>query len=175
MSVRAGELLAAGSSLGTLLDESGRELVFQVPASAQAQIRVGAVATWLDAQGVASQGTIARIDAQVEASAGTLEVVAKPDQESAALLMGLRVMGEIELRRTPTGILVPEQAVLRRLDAQVVLVVRDGKATNVPVRVLGRHGGLAAIEGDVHEHEQVIVEGGYNLPEGAGVVLRSGQ
>ena len=89
------------------------------------------------------------------------------------LLPGARVFGEIELRRLSGVILVPERAVLRAADVQVVVLARDGKALVVQVQVLGRHAGLAAIAGSVHEHDSVIVDGGYNLPDGASVVERS--
>lgn len=175
LSVRAGEMLAAGSALATLLVGEGREIVFQVPAVHAAKVLPGAGVTWVDAGGVAGHGTIVRLDAQVEPVGGTLEVIARPDADAGVTLSGLRVLGEIELGRTAQAILVPERAVLRAADTQVVVLARDGRAVNVEVKLLGRHAGQAAVEGKVHEHDRVIVDGGYNLPEGAGIVLRNEQ
>ena len=66
-------------------------------------------------------------------------------------------------------VLVPESAVVRTHDAQVVVLADAGHARVVPVSVQGRHGGLAAVAGEVREGQRVIVSGGYNLPDGAGI------
>ncbi len=171
--VHVGETLAAGTTLAKLLAPLGREVVFAVPAASNADLKLGAPASWLDSKGGLRTGAIARLDGEVETIGGTLEVIVKPDDESADLLPGARVFGEMELRRLTGVILVPEHAVLRAADLQVVVLVRAGKAVVVPIQLLGRHAGLAAIAGLVHEHDSVIVDGGYNLPDGAGVVERS--
>ncbi len=170
--VHAGETLVPGTTLAKLLAPSGREIVFAVPAGSIEDLKLGAHASWLDSKDETRTGTIVRIDGEVETVGGTLEVVVKPDDESARLLPGARLLGEIELRRLSGVILVPENAVLRAADLQVVVLAREGKAVVVPIQLLGRHAGLAAIAGPVREHDSVIVDGGYNLPDGAGVIER---
>ena len=171
--VRNGELLAAGAPLGGWLASIGRELALQVPASALSELKPGLRVSWLDSKHASQGGKIVRIETQVEANSSSLEVLVQPDVDDAALLPGLRVFGEIELRRLPDAVLVPERAVLRADDAQVVVVARANRAVRVPVTVLGRHAGQAAIEGDIHAGDRVIEDGGYNLPDGAGIVERA--
>ncbi len=171
--VRSGEMLAAGAPLGRWLSSVGRELTLQVPVSEASALNHGLRVTWLDSKGESRSGTLVRIESEAESTSGSLEMIAKPDVEDAALLPGLRVFAEIELRRLPSAVLVPERAVLRADDKQVIVVAREGHAVRVPIKVLGRHAGLAAIEGEVHAGDHVIIDGGYNLPDGAGIVERS--
>ena len=171
--VRGGEMLAMGTPLGKWLSSVGRELALQVPVSESSQLNFGLRVTWFDSKGETRSGLIVRIESEAESTSGSLEVIVKPDAEDAALLPGLRVFAEIELRRLPVSVLVPERAVLRAADVQVVVLARGKVAQRVPVKLLGRHGGLAAIEGEVHAGDHVILEGGYNLPDGAGIVERS--
>ena len=42
------------------------------------------------------------------------------------------------------------------------------------MRVLGRHGGLAAIEGEVSAGERVLVDNAFNLPDGAHLAAGDG-
>ena len=52
------------------------------------------------------------------------------------------------------------------------MVTADGGVSHVhKVTVLGRKDGLAAVEGDLLDGQKVIVDGGYNLPNGAHVVI----
>src|SRR6185436_2594726 len=81
---------------------------------------------------------------------------------------GLVVRGEIESRRLTGAVLVPSHAIVRAEDEPtLVLVGDDGIAKRVEVEILGRHGDVAAVKGDVKDGDRVVVEGGYNLPDGA--------
>jgi membrane fusion protein (multidrug efflux system) len=85
-------------------------------------------------------------------------------------MAGLFVRGEIELQRIAGVVLVPESSISRADDKQVVVLARDGKARVVPVEVLGRHGGFAGVRGEIQPGNHVVVDGGYNLPDGAGLL-----
>ncbi|HUR29012.1 MAG TPA: efflux RND transporter periplasmic adaptor subunit, partial [Planctomycetota bacterium] len=171
-SVRSGEWLAPGAALGRWISAAGRELSLQVPASRWSELALGQRVTWLDARGETRSATLVRIDGAVATQSGTVEAIAKPEAGEDALLPGLQLFAEIELARLTDVLLVPERAVLRADDARVIVVVREQRAARVPVKWLGSHAGLAAIEGDVRAGEHVVVDGGYNLPDGAGIALR---
>jgi len=174
-SAREGELVSAGAPLGRWLCSAGRELSLQVPAAQSGRLQIGQRVTWSDSTPETRSASIQRIDAGVEPISGSLEAIARPDVEDESLLPGLRAFAEIEVTRLADAVLVPERAVLRAEDAQVVVVARENHAVRVGVKVLGRHGGLAAIEGEVQAGERVIIDGGYNLPDGAGIVERGGR
>ena len=62
---------------------------------------------------------------------------------------------------------VPAVAVLDLGEGPVLNVVRDGKSVVLHPEVGTPHGGWWPVSGtDLKEGEPVIVEGGYNLPEG---------
>ncbi len=170
-SAHAGEKLEAGARVGRLLVSEGRVVSFSVPASAAGQLSIGATATWNDAAGALRSGKLVRLGGEVDSSSGLLEALVAPDPETPAAPPGLNVRGELELQRLKNVMLVPERAVMRAHDAQgVVLATAEGTARVANVKLLGRHAGLAGIEGDVHPGDRVIVDGGYNLPDGAHIV-----
>src|SRR5690349_6872299 len=112
-SVKSGELLAAGAPLGRWLASAGRELSLQVPASEASRLSAGRPVAWKDSRGVERRGTLIRLDAVVEPETGMLQAFAKPDEEDGSMLVGLRVLAEIELGRLTSAVLVPDRAVLR--------------------------------------------------------------
>jgi multidrug efflux pump subunit AcrA (membrane-fusion protein) len=172
---RPGQKLEPGGKLGRLLAPEGRLVAFGVAASESGTLRPGARATWEDAQGTVRGGTLQRLGGVVDAGSGLLEALVAPDADVPAAPPGLGVRGEIEVRTLHDALLVPEVAVLRASDAQVVVLADAGRARVVPVTVLGRHAGLAAVEGSVRAGQRVIVSGGYNLPDGAHVSASDGE
>jgi membrane fusion protein (multidrug efflux system) len=77
---------------------------------------------------------------------------------------------EVDRRR---AVLVPEEAVRVSQRQSFLWVVRNSRATKVPVEVIAhREGGLSAVVGEVREGDRVVVEGLMFLYEGARVVER---
>ena len=67
---------------------------------------------------------------------------------------------------------VPAAAILDLGEGPVLNVVRDGKSVSLHPEVGTAHAGWVSVSGtDLKEGEPVIVEGGYNLPEGTAVKL----
>jgi HlyD family secretion protein len=87
----------------------------------------------------------------------TVELNRVPDD--VALRVGLTASAEIEVRRLDGDTVVPTSALLRRGEAEVVHVVRDGIAVEVPVGILAIGDQDAAIEGDVRAGERVVTTG----------------
>ena len=166
-----GEKLEAGAAIGKLLASDGRIVAFSVAASAARRLAIGASATWEDVERIRRSGKLIRVAGEIDPSSGLVEALVAPDPDVPPTPPGFCVRGELELQRLVDVVLVPERAVLRAHDAQVVVVATaDGKAKVESVKLLGRHAGLAAIEGEVRAGDRVIVEGGYNLPDGAHIV-----
>ena len=70
---------------------------------------------------------------------------------------------------------MPESALVRSADRTVVVTVDAGDIAHVvPVEVLGRSAGRVAVAGEVHAGDRVIVDGAFNLPDGAHVVAEPG-
>lgn len=79
--------------------------------------------------------------------------------EDVALRVGLTASAEIEVRRLEGETVVPTSALLRRGEGEVVHVVRDGIAVEVPVELLAIGDQDAAIAGEVRTGEQVVTIG----------------
>jgi multidrug efflux pump subunit AcrA (membrane-fusion protein) len=79
--------------------------------------------------------------------------------ELPALRGGLTGTGDVEVERLEAPLTVPSIALLRSGGNEVVFVVRDGAAVEVPVTVLAFGDLRAAIEGDLEPGEQVITTG----------------
>ena len=79
--------------------------------------------------------------------------------ELPTLRGGLTGTGDVEVERLEAPLAVPSIALLRSGGNEVVFVVRDGAAVEVPVTVLAFGDLRAAIEGDLEPGEQVITTG----------------
>ena len=80
-------------------------------------------------------------------------------------------MGVTIIVEEHAGVLqVPSAAILDQGEGPVLTVVRDGKTVALHPELGTAQGGWVAVSGtDLKEGEPVIVEGGYNLPEGTAV------
>jgi HlyD family secretion protein len=76
-----------------------------------------------------------------------------------SLRVGLTASAEIEVRRLDGELVVPTSALLRRGGAEVVFAVRDGRADEVPVRVLAIGDQTAAVDGELAVGERVVTIG----------------
>jgi HlyD family secretion protein len=75
------------------------------------------------------------------------------------LRVGLTASAEIEVRRLEADTVVPTSALLRRGGGEVVHVVRDGIAREIPVTVLAIGDDTAAVEGNLEPGERVVTIG----------------
>jgi len=85
---------------------------------------------------------------------------------------GLTGTGDIEVQRLEAELTVPSTALLRSGGSEVVFVVRDGVAVEVPVRVLAFGDARAAISGGVREGERVVTTGIERVEDGTPVGSR---
>lgn len=171
LDARAGANLEVGATFGRMLASSGRVVSFAVAVQRAAELSVGSKATWNDPAGAHHEGHVVSVAGQLDPSSGSIEVLVVADASDWRAPPGLNVRGELETRHLEDVTLVPERAVLRAHDERVVVVAAaDDRAKVTKVEVLGRHAGLAAITGEVQAGNRVVVEGGYNLPDGAHIV-----
>jgi multidrug efflux pump subunit AcrA (membrane-fusion protein) len=165
--VRAGDRLEPGANAGTLLAHTGRELVCGVLPRDLSEIRVGQEVRWLEAGAHQRTGHVIANSGALDPVTGTVELRIAPDP-GAEELSGEIVRGEIVLEDLQGVLLVPQQALVRARGASaIVLVGQGGLAHVVEVAVLARHADLAAVRGELAAGDAVVVEGAYNLPEGA--------
>jgi multidrug efflux pump subunit AcrA (membrane-fusion protein) len=99
----------------------------------------------------------------------TVELFRVP--EEVRLRVGLTASAEIEVRRVDAETTVPTSALLRRGGDEVVHVVREGRAIEVPVVVTALGDDTAAVEGDLRVGETVVTTGVEQLADGDEVDL----
>jgi multidrug efflux pump subunit AcrA (membrane-fusion protein) len=87
------------------------------------------------------------------------------------LRVGLTASAEIEVRRVESDTVVPTSALLRRGGGEVVHVVRDGVAREVPVEVAAIGDDTAAVEGQLEAGERVVTLGVELIEDGDEVPL----
>ncbi len=168
--LREGDRLEPGASAGVLLTHAGRELVCGVLPSSLPAVHAGLVAHWEEPGPQARSGHVLATGGALDSATGTVEVRIAPDAGPEEL-PGEIVRGEIVLENLADVLLVPQAALVRAQgQSAVVLVGEDGIAHVVTVELLARHAQLAAVRGELHAGDSVIVEGAYNLPEGARTV-----
>lgn len=124
--------------------------------------------------GAELRGTVERIALTPTRPAGggaifpvTVALVDVPDD--VQLRIGLTASAEIEVRRVEGDTVVPTSALLRRGGEEVVHVLRDGRAVEVPVAVDAIGDDTAAVSGELGADDEVITIGVELVEDGAEV------
>jgi membrane fusion protein (multidrug efflux system) len=99
-------------------------------------------------------------DLSVDPTSGQITLRAEVPNPSGLLLPGMYVRVRLEQAETPTGIVVPQQAVQRGSTGDSVMVVgNDGKVAPRPVKVGTAQGGQWVILEGLTPGEMVMVDG----------------
>jgi len=99
-------------------------------------------------------------DLSVDPTSGQITLRAEVPNPKGLLLPGMYVRVRLEQAQTPTGIVVPQQAVQRGSTGDTVMVVdAEGKVTPRPVKVGTAQGGNWVILDGVKTGEMVMVDG----------------
>ena len=99
-------------------------------------------------------------DLTVDPTSGQITLRAEVPNPNGLLLPGMYVRVRLEQAQTPTGIVVPQQAVTRGTTGDSVMVVgADGKVAPRPVKVGTAQGGDWVILDGLKAGEMVMVDG----------------
>jgi multidrug efflux system membrane fusion protein len=124
-----------------------------------------------DAGGKDIQVPVNFIGNAVTSTTGTIELRASYANPDMALVPGQLVDVTVALAEIPDATLVPREAVNTGPDGQFVYAVRDGRAEQVPVKVLFDSGVDDAVAGALRKGEMVITEGQLRVVPGAKVSI----
>jgi multidrug efflux system membrane fusion protein len=122
-----------------------------------------------DAGGQDIQVPVNFIGNAVTSTTGTIELRASYPNPDMALVPGQLVDVTVALAEIPDATLVPREAVNTGPDGQFVYAVRDGRAEQVPVKVLFDNGVDDAVAGNLRKGEMVVTEGQLRVVPGAKV------
>jgi RND family efflux transporter MFP subunit len=186
-----GQTIAIGAMVGEVVDTRQVLASVYLPASAALAVRVGqqaevrTVDSRPDAGGPVasgpaaenaphSQGKVDFVGRIADPQTGNLPVRVLVDNPKGLLTVGQTVGLTITIAEQKGVLEVPSVSILDLGEGPVLTVVRDGKTALLHPEVGVSHGGWVPITGtDLKEGEPVIVEGGYNLPEGTPVEAAS--
>ena len=113
-----------------------------------------------DGSDYAQPGRLLFSDLSVDPTSGQITLRAEVPNPSGVLLPGMYVRVRLEQAETPTGIVVPQQAVQRGSTGDSVMVVAsDGKVAPRPVKVGTAQGGQWVILEGLVPGEMVMVDG----------------
>lgn len=180
LTAHPGQTISIGTMIGEVVDT--REVFASVwlPQSAALRIKVGQKARVFSAESrpgdaavsseVGMTGVVDSIGRVADPQTGNLPVRVLVKNEDGQLAVGQTVrVALIEPSGTAT-LQVPDVAVVDLGEGPMLNVVREGKSVTLhPQTAPAGNGWVTVTETDLKAGEPVIVEGGYNLPEGTTV------
>jgi RND family efflux transporter MFP subunit len=171
-----GSLIAAGTPLYTLVDNSQLELECVVPSYQLAALKLGQHATfqtptWSDRR---FDGIVSAINPEIQSDNRSVTMklrIANPGE----LRSGMYARGEIVTGNEPQALVIPRDSLIPEKEgsnAAGVYVVREGKAHRVDIQIGDSQQEYVWVRQGLKEGEVVITEIGPSLKEGVAVRLR---
>jgi RND family efflux transporter MFP subunit len=136
-----------------------------------ARLRVGMQATVsVESLGLKRSGEVFAIAPAADPASGNVLVRTRLRNEDGKLKLGVLARILVAAGHLDAGIAVPDSALVPGPDGGLqVLVIQDGEAKGREVQVSFENDGRAVLSGGLDGGEEVVVEGGYALPEGSKV------
>lgn len=165
--VNAGDRVAAGTSLATLLRVDAIAVTIGVEPSQRGKLKPGETVRLepLDG-GAAVAGTVATVGAMLDPRSRKIEATVDVPRDGVlpgAAFRAIVTVGEF------SGWIVPRAAVLNDGKGDRVFQLADRKAAAVPVKIVGSDGDWTVVDGDLDPARPLITEGGYQLSDGMDV------
>jgi multidrug efflux system membrane fusion protein len=175
VSGEVGQVVAAGTPVVTLIQDGDREIQIFVPESRLGQIKPGqnAVITFWALDNVNAAGHVTEISPMADSVTKTYKVRVAVDNMPETAKLGMTAKVTLATG-TESAIVVPTSAIYQTNDKPHVWVVRDKKATLVPVTVGGYEGSNVKVTSGINKGDIVVTGGVNKLSEGMEVRLESG-
>jgi RND family efflux transporter MFP subunit len=169
----AGQFVAAGEPVVTLVRTHPLRLQLAVPERAAARVRVGQpVRVIVEGDPKSYGGRVARVSPAIDQSDRTLKVEAEVPNQDGALRAGSFVGAEIVTAADRPVVLVPQSAIVAFAGIEKVLTVEAGKTIEVRVRTGRKTADRVEIVEGLSGGELVVVTPG-NLTGGQAVTVQS--
>lgn len=169
--VSAGQYIAAGSPVATIVTIHPLRLRLPVPERAAARIRTGqSVRLRLDQDSQIYYGRVTRLSPAIDEESRTLLVEAEVPNEAGRLRPGAFVRAEILSDAEAPALFVPSSALTTFAGIEKVLTVADGKAVEKLVKTGWRDASRIEILEGIEAGEPVVLRPG-NLAAGQRVAV----
>lgn len=147
------------------------EAVVSIPESEARDFREGQTAVFYLIQDTAKAftGKLKSIDRAVEARNRT--VMARIDIPNSGNVLRPGMVGKTKIlrRKYDKAIVVPSNAVLRLQEGTMVVLVKDGKAVQVPVKLGPAAGDIVVVESGLNEGDMLVTVGAFQVSTGTKV------
>lgn len=185
LTCRLGQTIAIGTTIGEVIDNRqilgaawlpvSRSQVVRVGQTAQIQVATPQSATTSADDALKTiAGRIIFVGRIADAQTGNMPVQVLADNSRGDLVVGQTLNMAILVEQPTPRLAVPVAAIHDEGQGSVITVVRDGKAVLLhPQLGATQSDWIAVSDTDLKEGEPVIVEGGYNLPEGTAVTTET--
>lgn len=161
-----GETPAAGTPLLTVMDISSVIAKAHIPQEQAAALKVGDPAAISAPGDIKANGKVALVSPALDPNSTTVEVWVEAPNPDGSMRPGTTVRIEAVAETVKDAVVVPASAILKTADGTTtVMMVRDGAAHQVAVDTGVRQGDRVQITKGLVEGDQVIVSGGYALPD----------
>jgi len=198
LNCRLGQTLAPGAPVGEVVDSRQIDVVVWLPVPDAGRVRVGQTAA-IEVEGISGgllatparaspppsggeygenpsrlkaekSGRVTAIGRIADPQTGNLAVRIAVDNSANQLTVGQVAGATITVGEARDVLAVPSEAIYDLGDGVIVNVVRDGKSVVLHPKLGARDKHWVEIlETDLKPGEAVVLEGGYNLPEGSEV------
>jgi membrane fusion protein (multidrug efflux system) len=174
--VKEGNFIQAQAPLFRISDFDPLQAVLNVPERELRTMRAGLTVTMaVDAvPDAAFEGVVARVSPVVDPGTGTFRVTCEFRDPSERLKPGMFGRLGVVYEQRADVLVVPREALLEGESEVAVFMVREGKATRVPVRTGARSGGMVEVVEGVAEGDSVVTVGAATLRDGASVQVLEG-
>lgn len=171
--VDPGSQVGIDTVVATLDDRSKILVDFRVPERFAGRLAVAQpiTATALARPELPLEGRIIALDSRVDAASRTLHVQAALDNDQDLLRGGMAFVIDLAFAGD-TFPSVDPLAIQWGAAGSYVWVGRDGKAVQVPVRIVQRNSDLVLVSGDLQPGERVVTEGVQRLRAGAPIAFQ---
>lgn len=159
-SISVGAYLAAGSPVAQLVKLNPLKLEFSVPEKYASEIAVGqSVSFTIAGSRDVFAGTVYATEPAISENTRALRIRANVPNEKGMLIPGAFADISMSLDSIPDGLMIPTDAIVPRLNAQLVYIFKNGKAQEVQVETgIRKTATIQIIEG-LSESDTVMVSG----------------
>ncbi len=177
-----GQTIAIGTPIGEIVDTRQVFATVWLPTRKAIEVKIGQAAVVrpadtsepvTDGEGHENggmTGKVAFVGRVADAQTGNLPIRILVDNSEGRLSVGQSVSAAIAVGASKEALQVPSAAIVDLGEGPILNVVREGKSVAIhPELGETHHGWVVISKAELKPGEPVIVEGGYNLPEGTSV------
>ncbi len=171
---QVGDLVSPSTSITRIEDRSSLIVEFRVPERLAAVVAVGTAveATAISTPGEVIEGRIVAVDNRIDEASRTLRVQATISNADDRLRAGMAFQINLVFIGEDYPAVDP-LAIQWGADGAFVWVVRDAKATRLPIQILQRNADTVLVEAEFKPADLVVTEGVQSLRPGVDVAVTS--